>query len=197
MRASSIFLFKNALASYQQELIAAGGDEPWLSEATKILKRWEAHPDVETAWATIQEKFPPYCAPTSPEFIHGVLETCKVTRRLKEVSNETAVVEKGLRKSIRGHWQNDDVANAREKTKALTEFHHNGDRILGRRRHGGAPRKRFTALWRNHFREYCGQPLDSVVSVLVQAAFDVEIDAPDIRLSQRPTTRRDRKKESK
>jgi hypothetical protein len=189
--------FKSALSSYRQTLIEAGSDELWPSEAMKILKRWEDHPEVETAWATLQRKFPPYCMPTPREFIHGVLETWTMSRGVKERSKGSAAVQKGLRKTIRGHWQDGDIANASGKTKALTEFHELEHRVLGRRRQGGAPRNNFAALWRDHFREYCGQPLDSVVSVLVKAVFDFEIDPPDVRLTQRPTTRRGRKKGSK
>jgi hypothetical protein len=194
MGAPPVLSFKSALASYRQELIATRSDEPWLSEAIKILKRWEDHQDVETAWTTIQEKFPPHCAPTPREFIHGVLETWTVSRRQKEVSKDSPKVQNALRKTIRGHWQDRDVANASGKTKALKEFHDLENRVLGRRHHGGVHHKRFAKLWRNHFREYCGQPLDSVVSVLVRAVFDVETD---VRLSQRPTTRQGRKKGSK
>jgi hypothetical protein len=197
MGARPVLSFKSALASYQQALIATKSDDPSSSEAMKILKRWEDHQDVETAWTTIQEKFPPYCMPTPREFIHGVLETGKAPRQLKEVGRQTAAVEKELRKTIHGHWQSGDVANAQGKKKAVIEFHEMGNRLLGRRRLSDAPRRRFTALWRDHFREYCGQPLDSVVSVLVKAVFDFEIDPPDVHLSQRPTTRRGRKKGSK
>jgi len=184
--------FKSELVAYRRELLASQNKhQSWFPAALKVLDRWETHPDVESIWDTIKKKFPPETVPTPIEFINGVLRHWEIAHRLAQVNRKAPEVEREVRKTARRHRQHGGNS-AFEEMKVLNQFRKDKERILGRRQNGAAPRNVFAALWRDHFRRHSGQPLDGAVSFLVKVAFDFEIDPPNVRLAQRPTTRQGR-----
>jgi hypothetical protein len=184
--------FKAELAAYQRQVVPEIADDDQRQLATKIIGDWKDHASVEKTWNTIKQKLPAEVMPTAAEFINLVVE-----RRLsweqvsKKVIQQGPQVEAGTRRAANYLWESGDYDNAKDKMSGADRFHQMRDQLLGRKK-ALAPRKLFTKDWSDKFRELCGDPLDEVVRVLTEVAFEQPRTIGAVRGVQRPTTRRAR-----
>ena len=185
--------FKAELAAYQRQVVPEIADDDQRQLAVKIIDDWKDHAAVEKTWNTIKRKLPAEVMPTAAEFINLVLE-----RRLsweqvnKKVIQQGPQVEADTRRTANYHWKSGDYDNAKGKMSDADKFHEMRDRLLGRKK-ALAPRKLFTKDWSDKFRELCGDPLDEVVRVLTEIAFERLATISAVRGVQKPTTRRARR----
>jgi hypothetical protein len=185
--------FKNELTSYRRRSVPKIANDEQRQLAVRIIDDWKDHAAVETIWNTIKQKLPAKDLPTAEEFIYLVLE-----RRLsweefnkKKVIQQGPEVEANVRRTANLHWKKGDYDNAKDKMVYADKFHARRDQLLGRKK-TTAPQKLFMKGWSDKFRELCGDPLDEVVRVLTEIAFDKAVPMSAVRDTGKPTTRKAR-----
>jgi RNAse (barnase) inhibitor barstar len=182
--------FKDELADYRKALIEQRPDNAQRGLALQVIDRWMEHGSVQSLWDTLMRELRSEDRPLPVQFIDLMLQRRILAERVEEVDQEAADLEKKVQSRAKRHLKDKAYAKASIELGLLTDFIDQRKRVLGRER--GGHRKIFIVGWSQKFDELCGQPLDEVVRVLTEIAFDTEETIGGIRGARRPSSRGDR-----
>jgi hypothetical protein len=179
--------FRAEIAAYRDKLVADNDGHPQLQAWMKVLDNWSRHLGAEDIWTTLKEKLPTEIMLTEEEFIFLVLDRRFQLERLNNVIGVLPAVERQI--------DHQEKRNLKEKNRRRRAFEHarlahanvlltavtdQSASLLGREKKN-AVRNLFIIGWRDKFRELCGQPLDEVVRVLTEIAFDQPLTIDAVR----------------
>jgi hypothetical protein len=182
--------FKTELATYRRTLVEQRPDDAQRRLALEVIDRWNEHISVESFWGKIVQKLRPEDLPRPEQFIDLVLQRRILAARIDEVDRETPALEKKVKSRAKRHLREKTYSKVATEIGLLADIVDQRKRLLGRE--SGGQRKVFVVGWSEKFEELCGQPLDEVVRVLTEIAFDTEETIGGIRGMRRPTKRGDR-----
>jgi hypothetical protein len=172
--------FRGELAAYRQDLVA---DRQHFSDqdyafAVEILDRWEMRQaDIDELWTTITAKCPDW---PPREFILDVLASSRTASKLDAVVRELPKCEGVTANRAKRHMTNKQFRRAANELEMLGTVLDLRQRLLSRKVETAA-RGYFMKGWSEKFEAMCGQPLDEVVRVLTEIAFDGEVKPEAVR----------------
>jgi len=166
--------FRKALKQYDP--VAMDPRDPKL--AGEVIARWIEHSDCELVWTKIEPLLPEEMAEPFG-LIHGVIEARIDAVAIDRVVKELPALERKVQGRAIKRLRQRDYREAMGEVALL-------DTILGQRKRT-LSRKSKTAALTNFITRtsmqmihLCGQPLDDVVRILTEIAFDTEVSTETI-----------------
>jgi hypothetical protein len=182
--------FRGELTTYRRILVEQRPDDAQRRLALEVIDRWNEHILGEAVWDTIIQKLRPEDLPRPEQFIDLVLQRRILAARIDEVDRETPALESKINSRTKRHQREESYTKLGIENVLLGALIDQRKRLLGREK--GGHRKVFIRGWSDKFEELCGQPLDEVVRILTEIAFDTTETTGAIRGARRPTKRSDR-----
>ncbi|GEM_PF-5819450 len=182
--------FSDCLKEARAGLLAAEAG-PSREIALSIIDRWLERREFSNSWDEINRSWHKNDAiPLNPRvFIDYVIKTRLLAERHKVAAEPD--FEKKLLARATYEWRFGDPEEAGKKKKRALEHSQQRQEMFGRQ-----PKlthvKWFASMWRQQFKNFCGQPFDATVAELTEIAFGESYTAEAVRGSQRPTRRAER-----
>jgi hypothetical protein len=177
--------FQSQLVGYRQQLCAW---QPNLRDDWKrqlmidVVNRWIEHPLTEKTWNILRPKLP--ADVTAGQFIFQVIRRRILMEEIiiREPELPKVVAKRNIRTKRLLRAKN--YLQLGRENQLQGEYLEKRDRLLGRKKQD-APRQLFMAGWSEKFKELCDEPLDEVVRVLAEVAFDQEVTIDSVRGARR------------
>ena len=184
--------FRGDLAAYHRQLVdikkaMAGCPDPRTDIAIGIVDRWLEHPEAESIWSELRSCSPAFQM-TPAEFAEGVINRRLLAERVAQIQRDGPRLVQNVKKKLKYSLAKSDIATVAANSAPLADFIARRPRVFAREK--GADRTWFMWQCAEDFRSLCGKPLDNVVRVLAQIAFDWKDAGIDhVRGAQRTMTR--------
>jgi hypothetical protein len=184
--------FRSELAAYQRQLVEItkamdGCADPRSEIAIGIVDRWLDHPEAEGIWSELRSCSPAFQM-TPAEFACGVISRRLLAERVAEIQRDGPSVVQNVKRKLKHALAKSDTGTLVAGSVPLHDFVTRRPRVFAREK--GADRTWFMWQCAEDFRSLCGKPLDNVVRVLAQIAFDWnEASLDHVRGAQRTMAR--------
>lgn len=175
--------FRDDLKAHQENLSAWGlKEDHWKGRlAHEIIARWIDNNECETIWTTVQP-FMKIAGVTPDHFISNIIAARLDTEQLNIIVREAPALEAKVRARTKRHVQEKKYSQLAYENEILGRFVERRRQTLGREKTG--PRIAFMKRLSGSFERWCGQPLDNIVRILTDIAFDGETTTEAVRAAR-------------
>jgi hypothetical protein len=183
--------FRDALKSHRQWLRTL---PKWKRRiANEVIVRWIDHPECESIWVTVCSHLKVQVTPD--RFIAEIISTRLAAEPLDAKPEAFKGKMHALTNKLSREERYQELADRNQDfATTIAKYEHDREQveragILGRKSPG---RMFFMRQVSAGFTQWCGQPLDDVVRVLTDIAFDTEVTTEAVRGARNPRPKRDR-----
>jgi hypothetical protein len=186
---------RSALSAYQRELTARRKALPPnytdlrdYDIAIGIVDRWIKRDDADNVWNELQAHLSVGFVLTPVQLAEQVIEKRLDALRAAVIVHETTGLVDNAKRRLKHAANKEDIDAVIDISVTLKRFTNRRPRVLGRQ--AGADRTWFIWQWAGFFKTICGKPLNNVVGVLTEIAFDIkDVTIDDVKNAQRTMAR--------
>jgi hypothetical protein len=178
--------FKSELTAIREDYVASNQGRHELPLAISIIDRWIKRNETDAIWETLKSKIPDALP---REFIIGLLNHRLTLENVNRIIRDGPGVEAKIKTRTKRHLQAKKHLELAYENAMLGHHIEIREQLLGRKKTTAA-RQMFMAGCSSLFKHRCGQPLDEVVRVLTEIAFDCNVTLDMVREATKPPRQR-------